>query len=173
MRGSCRRLCTLRTQNPVKKRWRRRPMTAMWKSWKSTVCYRRATSTDGSWSGAEFQKSDQSAENRALEYQTGSTFQCRLTGRQFTKTWTRIRPGAGHPQWQLPGSRKIFAVEGPQCCDPIGFIPSTMLTLATGNFESGLRNWSVAAKAWFELVSRNHSLASRVQSHHLSGVKKR
>ena len=26
-------------------------MTAMWKSWKSTVCYRRATSTDGSWSG--------------------------------------------------------------------------------------------------------------------------
>ena len=103
----------------------------------------------------------------------GWRFRCRLHGIDFEPANSHSRPGAGHPQWQLPGSRKIFAVEGPQCCDPIGFIPSTMLTLATGNFESGLRNWSVAAKAWFELVSRNHSLASRVQSHHLSGVKKR
>jgi hypothetical protein len=33
----------------------------MWKSWKSSVRYRRTTSTDGSWSGAEFQKQDRPA----------------------------------------------------------------------------------------------------------------
>jgi hypothetical protein len=44
---------------------------------------------------------------------------------------------------------------------------------AAGSRAPQQRNLSVAAKSWIALVSRNQSLASRVQFHHFSGVRKR
>ncbi|MEI8031661.1 MAG: hypothetical protein WCH35_17950, partial [Comamonadaceae bacterium] len=46
------------------------------------------------WSQAEFQKSSWSAANQSPEYQTGTTCERPLTGRQFEKTYIGLRPEA-------------------------------------------------------------------------------
>ena len=71
---------TLHTRNPAKKRWWRLPMTTMWKSWKSAVCYRGVTSTDGSWSSSAIRSHDlYDCSHRKRKYGPSAIAAIRLT----------------------------------------------------------------------------------------------